>query len=105
KSAFLLAAEVLTSADDCVFVIDEPERHLHRSISVALVRALLRERSDCHFVVMTHDVDLAHSLWDEGPTLLLSSVSWTGQNASSWELVEAPVDATIPDEAKMAILG
>lgn len=105
KSAFLLAAEVLTSPENCVFIIDEPERHLHRSISVALVRALLSERSDCHFVVMTHDVDLAHSLWDRGPTLLLSSVSWEGKNPSSWALIEAPIDATIPDEARVAILG
>jgi AAA15 family ATPase/GTPase len=33
KSALLLAAEILTKEAGTVQVIDEPERHLHRSIS------------------------------------------------------------------------
>ena len=39
-------------------LIDEPERHLHRSIISPLLKALFAMRSDCAFVVSTHEVTL-----------------------------------------------
>lgn len=59
KSAVLLAAEIISSPEGRIFIIDEPERHLHRSISAALVEGVIADRPDCHFVVVTHDLDLA----------------------------------------------
>lgn len=50
KSALLLAAEVLTTPTRSIYIIDEPERHLHRSISAGLVEAIIADRPDSHFV-------------------------------------------------------
>jgi len=46
KSALLLAAEILRAEPNSVQIIDEPERHMHRSISAPLVEAVLNERDD-----------------------------------------------------------
>jgi ABC-type oligopeptide transport system ATPase subunit len=106
KSALLLAAEVLTAPERCVQVIDEPERHLHRSISAGLIEAVLAERPDCHFVVLTHDLELAGLLSAESAQMLvLSRCVWAGLNATGWDLHSVGADETVPDIVRAAILG
>ncbi len=106
KSALLLAAEVLTTAQGSVCIIDEPERHLHRSISAALVKAVIADRPDCHFIVMTHDLDLAASMDDgNGQVFLLTGCTWTGGAADGWELLPVDPAAGMPESARTAILG
>ncbi|MFT7640862.1 MAG: ABC-type Mn2+/Zn2+ transport system ATPase subunit [Pirellulaceae bacterium] len=58
RNALLTAANVLTAPHDTLFLIDEPERHLHRGIVSPLITTLLAHRPDCAFVVSTHDVAL-----------------------------------------------
>ena len=58
RNALLTAANVLTAPNDTLILIDEPERHLHRSIVSPLITTLLAHRADCAFVVSTHDVAL-----------------------------------------------
>jgi ABC-type cobalamin/Fe3+-siderophores transport system ATPase subunit len=55
RNAILIAANVLTVPAGTLLLIDEPERHLHRSIVSPLLSLLLKERSDCAFVVSTHE--------------------------------------------------
>jgi ABC-type cobalamin/Fe3+-siderophores transport system ATPase subunit len=87
KSALLLAGEVLTTPEGAICIIDEPERHLHRSISAGLVKAIIAERSDAHFVVLTHDLELAAVLGDgNGQIYSLIGCSWAGQSGVGWEL-------------------
>ena len=59
RAAFLLSASVITAKPDSLVLIDEPERHLHRSISSPLISSLLQDRPDCTFVISTHDVGLS----------------------------------------------
>lgn len=105
KSALLLAAEVLTTPEGSVCIIDEPERHLHRSISAGLVEAIIADRPDSHFVVLTHDLDLAATLGSTGQTYSLTACAWTGQGAESWQLFLVDASADIPESARLAILG
>lgn len=106
KSAVLLAAEIISGPEGRVFIIDEPERHLHRSISAGLVDAIIADRSDCHFVVLTHDLDLAATLsLRPGRTLSLASCQWAGVTPSGWDLAEVDPEGNLPDKAKLAILG
>ena len=58
RSAVLMAAEVLTVESGKTLLIDEPERHLHRSIIEPLLSALFNQRPDCAFVVSTHEIGL-----------------------------------------------
>lgn len=55
RNAPLIAAEVLTAQAGILFLIDEPERHLHRSIISPLLTLLFERRTDCAFVISTHD--------------------------------------------------
>ncbi len=58
RNAFLLAADILTAETGSLLLIDEPERHLHRSIISPLLSLLFEKRKDCAFVVSTHEVML-----------------------------------------------
>jgi ABC-type cobalamin/Fe3+-siderophores transport system ATPase subunit len=44
RNAFLIAADVLTAKPGALLLIDEPERHLHRSIISPLLRLLFNTR-------------------------------------------------------------
>ncbi len=59
RAAFLLSASVITAKSNSLILIDEPERHLHRSISSPLISSLLQDREDCTFVISTHDIGLS----------------------------------------------
>ena len=58
RNVILIASEVLAVSPGTMVLIDEPERHLHRSIISPLLKALFAMRSDCSFVVSTHEVTL-----------------------------------------------
>ena len=55
----IIAAHVITADPGIVFLIDEPERHLHRSIIQPFLSALFNLRKDdCAFVIATHEIAL-----------------------------------------------
>jgi ABC-type cobalamin/Fe3+-siderophores transport system ATPase subunit len=58
RNALLIAADILTIPQGSLVLIDEPERHLHRSIISPLLTLLISKRPDCAFVISTHDVML-----------------------------------------------
>jgi len=104
KSSLLLAAEVLTAPTDSVIVIDEPERHLHRAISAELVAAVLASRPDCHFVLMTHDIDLAALTQRRGAQVLsVSNSEWKDLAVEAWTV--HVLEDGIPEAARLAVLG
>lgn len=55
RNALMIAGNVLTAPPGTLLIIDEPERHLHRSIIAPLLSLLFERRSDCGFVISTHD--------------------------------------------------
>jgi ABC-type lipoprotein export system ATPase subunit len=63
RNAILMAANILTVPKGTLLLIDEPERHLHRSIISPLLTHLFARRPDCAFIVSTHDaIDLLRYL-------------------------------------------
>ena len=58
RNAAIIGATVLTVDPGTVLLIDEPERHLHRSIVVPFLAALFTQREDCTFIVSTHELGL-----------------------------------------------
>lgn len=106
KGAFLLATEVLLSPPNSVQIVDEPERHLHRAISSDFVTSLMRERPDCAFVLLTHDLDLIGKLESTTTTVCsLSAVSWNAGMATGWGIEIDTGAAEVPDPVRQAILG
>ena len=104
RNAILIGASVLTAEPGTVVFIDEPERHLHRSIASPLMSALFQRRADCVFVISTHDVLLPLDN-PEAKTLLIRSCTWQGRTAAGWDTDLLESDAEIDEDVKKAILG
>ena len=104
RNALLIAGNVLTAPSSILLAIDEPERHLHRSIISPLLRHLFERRPDCGFVVSTHDHDLPLGV-PGARILLLRSCDFGGQSIKGWEADELPADTSIDDSLKRDLLG
>ena len=61
---FYLIGEVLSAPENAILVIDEPEMHIHKSITKKLWDEIEKERADCTFIYLTHDIDFATSRQD-----------------------------------------
>ena len=104
RNALILAANVLTVKPGTVLLIDEPERHLHRSIITPFLLALFEQRKDCPFVVSTHDTSLP-PIGADVSILTIDSCQWTGNTASSWNIKLLEKDSNLPEDLKRTILG
>jgi gluconate kinase len=54
-----LIGQCLLAPENGFIIVDEPELHIHPSITSTLWDALERERTDCAFVYLTHDLEFA----------------------------------------------
>ena len=104
RNALLIAGNVLTAPPGTLLIIDEPERHLHRSIISPLLSQLLERRPDCSFVISTHDHDLPLAKPD-ARALLLRSCSFDGQTVQNWDADELPASTPIDDSLKRDLIG
>ena len=104
RNAVILAANVLTVNPGTVLLIDEPERHLHRSIIEPLLSALFAQREDCAFIVSTHELALPMAN-PEASVLVMRSCQWSGDRASSWDAKLIDKNSNLPEDVKRAILG
>lgn len=85
RSALIFSAEVVAAQPGTVFLIDEPELHLHSSIVVALIRALILTRPDCGFVICTHQLELPASV-EARELVLVRGCIWGGSNVVAWDI-------------------
>lgn len=104
RNALLIGADVLTTEPNSLIILDEPERHLHRSIISPLLTTLFRKRNDCVFVISTHDVHLPID-HPEASVLLVRSCQWQGKNIRNWDADLISPNVLIPDNIKRDILG
>jgi ABC-type cobalamin/Fe3+-siderophores transport system ATPase subunit len=104
RNALLVAGAVLTAPANSLLLIDEPERHLHRSIISPLLRLLFGCRSDCAFVVSTHDHDLPLDN-ASSQTVLVRSCDYNGPNPTSWEADLLSNELNIDDILRRDLLG
>jgi len=104
RNALLICSDVLTTPKHNLIILDEPERHLHRSIISPLLSSLFQKRKDCAFVISTHDVSLPidHS---ESSVLLLRSCQWAEEKIKDWDADLILEKDNIPDSVKQEILG
>lgn len=104
RNAILIAANVLTVPSGTLLLIDEPERHLHRSIVSPLLSLLLKERADCAFIVSTHEpllpVDNPRS-----KVLLTRACVYEDDRVTSYDIDLLESATGIDDDLKRTILG
>jgi hypothetical protein len=104
RNALLIAADVLTVKEGTLILIDEPERHLHRSIISPLLTLLFARRPDCTFVVSTHEVMLPLDN-PSARTLLVRGCNFAGSSATAWDADLIFPETDIDDELRKDILG
>ena len=105
RNALLISAEVLTAKAGTLLIIDEPERHLHRSIMSPMLTALFAERPDCAFVISTHDVGLAHDN-PQAETLLLRNCAYHANGSVvGWDADLLAENEDLDDQLLIEILG
>ncbi len=104
RAATILAATVLVADPGTIFLIDEPERHLHRSIIEPFLSALFGQRLDCAFVISTHEITLPMA----NPTariIMLRSCGWQDNKPVSWDTELLESGEHLPEDLKRDILG
>lgn len=104
RAALLIIAEVLLADSGNLVLVDEPERHLHRSISAPLLTSLFSERQDCAFLVSTHDFELVVAM-PTHPVMLMRRISIKSERPAEWDYDDLENGDTLGDEAKRAIMG
>ena len=104
RNAAIIGATVLTVEPGTVLLIDEPERHLHRSIIVPFLAAVFANRQDCTFVISTHELALPASNPAAG-VLMVRSCKWQNNIVNSWDIDLLEPNDQLPEEIRQAILG
>ena len=103
RNVLLLASEVLTAEGGSLLLIDEPEKHLHRSIISPLLSALFQHRSDCIFIISTHEVSLPMDN-PQATTVTLRDCHLQG-SATTWDMDLISSAGDLPEDVLRAILG
>lgn len=105
RNAILIGADILTAKSGSLLIIDEPERHLHRSIISPLLTALFAERPDCAFIISTHDMHLPFDHSNSQTLLIRGCTHDPAGNVVAWDADLLPRDTPIDDDLKLEILG
>jgi ABC-type cobalamin/Fe3+-siderophores transport system ATPase subunit len=104
RTALIFIADVISASPGSIFLVDEPELHLHRSIVVPLLSALLSERPDCTAIVSTHELALANDHPDS-PVVLVRGCDWIGNAPSAWHVDVLPNSERIPEDLRLDLFG
>ncbi len=99
RIVFYLIGEVLSSPENAIIIIDEPEMHIHNSITKKLWDEIESERPDCTFLYLTHDIDFATSRQD---AVRIWAKSFNG---SVWDYNILDNDSDLPEQVYLEILG
>lgn len=96
---FYLIGQSLMAPENAIIIVDEPEMHIHKSITKKLWSEIESERQDCLFVYLTHDLDFAASY-------KTSSKIWVQEyNGENWKWSEIESVENLPDELLLEIKG
>ncbi len=99
RGVFHLIGEALSVPKDGLFIVDEPELHLHRAIQARLWDTIESARPDCTFVYITHDLGFAASRKD-------STKVWLREYTNGkWDWIEVPETDAFPEALLLEVMG
>lgn len=105
RNALLVAVNVLTCPGETLILIDEPERHLHRSIISTFLGNLTAERPDCAFIVSTHDIALPMQNNEASKTLIIRGCEYENKKPYRWHADLVDKGLPVDTQTKIDILG
>lgn len=100
KAIFYYIGHILVASEKSYIIVDEPENHLNMTICNKLWDTLEKERSDCKFIYLTHNLSFATSRSN-------STILWNKKFTPpyNWDFEILPQDSTIPPMLLMEIVG
>lgn len=106
RNALLVAAQILTVPPGTLLLIDEPERHLHKSIVAPLLLQFIAERKDCAFIVSTHDVSLPAEYFDPNMSVfLVRDCTYKSSTNIWWNIDIVTTQLDIDERIKTDVYG
>jgi hypothetical protein len=105
RSAILIGSTIITAPQHSLFIIDEPERHLHRSIIVPLLAQAFAVRPDCAYIISTHDVGLPTELPNSKVILVRGCGQFEADSPREWDVDIVDDAEKLPESLKLDILG
>ncbi|MCO8263553.1 AAA family ATPase [Pseudomonas asiatica] len=99
RAIFYLIAQALVAAESSLLVIDEPELHVHPSVTSRLWDEIEAARKDCAFIFITHDLHFAAARTAQ--KYVIKSYNPT----PSWSIENVPEDSGFSEETTTLILG
>jgi len=99
KVMLFLIAQILQAPKDGFIIVDEPEMYLHKTILNKLWDILEKERQDCIFVYLTHDLDFATSR-TTAKEIWIKSFTYP----EIWEIENIP-ENDLPESLLLKLLG
>ncbi|OYX84861.1 MAG: AAA family ATPase [Flavobacteriales bacterium 32-34-25] len=100
RIVFYLIGEILSAPENSIIIIDEPEMHIHKSITKKLWDAIEQERPDSLIIYLTHDVDFASTRHDATKIWLKSF-----ESNQIWDYEILDENNPIPEQVLLEILG
>lgn len=98
RNILYLIGRVLFAPNDGYIIVDEPELYLHKTIVNKLWDRLEKERRDCKFIYLTHDLDFA--VTRNAQKCWIRKFDYPNR----WDIM--PIEGSeIPEELLMRILG
>ncbi|MBC2148860.1 AAA family ATPase [Listeria booriae] len=95
KSALYFISLLLLIDKKSYIVVDEPETYMHTALAIKLWNRLLREKADCKFILISHNIDFIQSLTG-------ARIKWLKkyERPKSWEFqniegIELPQDLVL----------
>lgn len=99
KVMLFLIAQVLQAPKSGFIIFDEPEMYLHKTILKKLWDILEKERQDCIFVYLTHDLDFATSRTTAKKIWIRSFM-----HPDKWDIENIP-ENDLPEPLLLELLG
>lgn len=99
KVMLFLIAQVLQAPNSGFVIIDEPEMYLHKTILKKLWDILEKERQDCIFIYLTHDLDFATSRTTAKKIWIRSFT-----HPDKWDIENIP-ENDLPEPLLLELLG
>jgi hypothetical protein len=97
---FYLIGQTLLAPEKGIIIVDEPELHIHPSLSSALWDTLEAERPDLAFVYITHDIEFAANR-----VLAKKYFVRAILHNSFWDIEEIPENTGLPEEVVIQLVG
>ncbi|MBD2295946.1 AAA family ATPase [Anabaena sphaerica FACHB-251] len=96
---FYLIGQCLTAPENGIIIIDEPEIHLHKSIQRKLWDSVEKERKDCIFIYLTHDLEFASTRFGSKKICLNSF------DGNQFDWYEVPETEDFPESVYLEVIG